>query len=189
MAIITTAALISPLLEPLGLAGEYAKALVVLAIGAGAMTVSHLSDSYFWVVSDFRTWIRPPPWMPYAGNPGARPGGIGTIFLLKSVAGWLENEGNASNGTLSINPATNPDMAGGAEKVGSAQATCFQVGGVPLEFLAHAKSHVAQVVGLGEQYGIAKRTGGGRAATAGHATTRPADRVNRERTVLAADSP
>ena len=53
VAIITTAALISPLLEPLGLAGEYAKALVVLAIGAGAMTVSHLSDSYFWVVSQF----------------------------------------------------------------------------------------------------------------------------------------
>jgi len=53
VAIITTAALVSPLLEPLGLAGEYAKALVVLAIGAGAMTVSHLNDSYFWVVAKF----------------------------------------------------------------------------------------------------------------------------------------
>jgi GntP family gluconate:H+ symporter len=53
VAIITTAALVSPLLEPLGLSGEYAKALVVLAIGAGAMTVSHLNDSYFWVVAQF----------------------------------------------------------------------------------------------------------------------------------------
>ena len=30
-----------------------AKALVVLSIGAGAMTVSHVNDSYFWVVSQF----------------------------------------------------------------------------------------------------------------------------------------
>jgi len=28
-------------------------ALAVLAIGAGAMTVSHANDSYFWVVSQF----------------------------------------------------------------------------------------------------------------------------------------
>ena len=28
-------------------------ALTVLAIGAGAMTVSHANDSYFWVVSQF----------------------------------------------------------------------------------------------------------------------------------------
>lgn len=53
VAIITTAALVSPLLEPLGLASPVAKALVVLSIGAGSMTVSHLNDSYFWVVSQF----------------------------------------------------------------------------------------------------------------------------------------
>lgn len=53
VAIITTAALIAPLLEPLGLAAPVAKALVVLAIGAGSMTVSHLNDSYFWVVAQF----------------------------------------------------------------------------------------------------------------------------------------
>ena len=53
VAIITTAALVSPLLEPMGLSSEVGKALVVLAIGAGAMTVSHLNDSYFWVVSQF----------------------------------------------------------------------------------------------------------------------------------------
>jgi GntP family gluconate:H+ symporter len=53
VAIITTAALMSPLLSPLGLDTQVAKALVVLAIGAGSMTVSHLNDSYFWVVSQF----------------------------------------------------------------------------------------------------------------------------------------
>jgi len=53
VAIITTAALVSPLLEPLGLTSSVAKALVVLSIGAGSMTVSHLNDSYFWVVSQF----------------------------------------------------------------------------------------------------------------------------------------
>ncbi|MGD8782774.1 MAG: GntP family permease [Ignavibacteria bacterium] len=53
VAIITTAAIISPLLVSLGLDTPVAKALVVLAIGAGAMTVSHVNDSYFWVVSQF----------------------------------------------------------------------------------------------------------------------------------------
>lgn len=53
VAIITTAAIISPLLEPLGLISETSKALTVLAIGAGSMTVSHLNDSYFWVVAQF----------------------------------------------------------------------------------------------------------------------------------------
>ena len=53
VAIITTAAIISPMLEPLGLVSPMGKALGVLAIGAGAMTVSHLNDSYFWVVSQF----------------------------------------------------------------------------------------------------------------------------------------
>ena len=53
VAIITTAAIVSPMLEPLGLVSPAGKALGVLAIGAGAMTVSHLNDSYFWVVSQF----------------------------------------------------------------------------------------------------------------------------------------
>jgi len=53
VAIITTAALVSPLLAPMGFVSPVAKALVVLAIGAGSMTVSHVNDSYFWVVSQF----------------------------------------------------------------------------------------------------------------------------------------
>ncbi len=53
VAMITTAGMILPLLEPLGLDGEIAKALVVVAIGAGSMVVSHANDSYFWVVTQF----------------------------------------------------------------------------------------------------------------------------------------
>lgn len=53
VAIITTAAILAPLLGPLGLESPQARALVVLAIGAGSMTVSHVNDSYFWVVAQF----------------------------------------------------------------------------------------------------------------------------------------
>jgi GntP family gluconate:H+ symporter len=53
VAIITSAALIAPLLSSFGLESEFEKTLTVLAIGAGAMTVSHINDSYFWVVSQF----------------------------------------------------------------------------------------------------------------------------------------
>ena len=53
VAIITTAAILAPLLGTFGLESIVHKALVVLAIGAGAMTVSHVNDSYFWVVAEF----------------------------------------------------------------------------------------------------------------------------------------
>ncbi len=53
VAIITTAAIVAPLLGSLGLAGGLGPALTTLAIGAGSMTVSHANDSYFWVVSQF----------------------------------------------------------------------------------------------------------------------------------------
>ncbi|MFW5799709.1 MAG: GntP family permease [Spirochaetota bacterium] len=49
VAIITTSSIMAPLLSDLGLN----PVLTVLAIGAGAMTVSHANDSYFWVVSQF----------------------------------------------------------------------------------------------------------------------------------------
>ncbi len=53
VSIITTAAIIAPLLASFGLDSSIGKALTVLAIGAGAMTVSHLNDSFFWVVAQF----------------------------------------------------------------------------------------------------------------------------------------
>lgn len=53
VAITTTAGIVAPLLEVLGFASPARAALVVMAIGAGAMTVSHANDSYFWVVTNF----------------------------------------------------------------------------------------------------------------------------------------
>lgn len=53
VAIITTAAIFSPMMLQLGFESPVEKALTVLAIGAGALTVSHVNDSYFWVVSQF----------------------------------------------------------------------------------------------------------------------------------------
>lgn len=53
VAIITTAAIIGPLLSNFGLETPFEKALSVLAVGAGSMTVSHINDSYFWVVCQF----------------------------------------------------------------------------------------------------------------------------------------
>jgi gluconate:H+ symporter, GntP family len=51
VAAITAAGIVQPLLIPLGLGGDNAKALAALAVGAGAMTVSHINDEFFWLVS------------------------------------------------------------------------------------------------------------------------------------------
>jgi len=53
VAIITSASICAPLLGALGLDTPTAKALTVVAIGAGSMVVSHANDSYFWVVTGF----------------------------------------------------------------------------------------------------------------------------------------
>ncbi|AXX93015.1 gluconate transporter [Malaciobacter molluscorum LMG 25693] len=52
-ALVVTSSTILPLLASLGLDSEMGKVLTVMAIGAGAMTVSHANDSFFWVVSRF----------------------------------------------------------------------------------------------------------------------------------------
>ena len=57
VAITTTAGIMAPMMAPmmasLGLDTPVLAALTVMAIGAGAMTVSHANDSYFWVVTNF----------------------------------------------------------------------------------------------------------------------------------------
>ena len=53
VAITTTAGIVRPLLGILGFTTPVEISLVVMAIGAGAMTVSHANDSYFWVVTNF----------------------------------------------------------------------------------------------------------------------------------------
>ncbi len=53
VAITTTAGIVAPLMASLGLDTPALMSLTVMAIGAGAMTVSHANDSYFWVVTNF----------------------------------------------------------------------------------------------------------------------------------------
>lgn len=53
VAMITASAVVFPLLYEMGLDSEMGRVLTVLAIGAGAMTVSHINDSYFWVITQF----------------------------------------------------------------------------------------------------------------------------------------
>ena len=53
VAITTTAGIMAPMMASLGLGTPALGALTVMAIGAGAMTVSHANDSYFWVVTNF----------------------------------------------------------------------------------------------------------------------------------------
>ena len=53
VALTTTAGIVAPLLSVLGFTSPAQITLVCMAIGAGAMTVSHANDSYFWVVTNF----------------------------------------------------------------------------------------------------------------------------------------
>lgn len=51
VAIITSSSICLPLLPLIGLETELGKVWIIMAIGVGSMTVSHLNDSYFWIVS------------------------------------------------------------------------------------------------------------------------------------------
>ncbi|VEE60590.1 DsdX permease [Shewanella putrefaciens] len=53
VALVATSALVAPMLGDIGLGSDMGRVLTVMAIGAGAMTVSHANDSFFWVVTQF----------------------------------------------------------------------------------------------------------------------------------------
>jgi gluconate:H+ symporter, GntP family len=53
VSLVATSALIAPLLASIGLDSLNGKLLAVMATGAGAMTISHANDSFFWVVTQF----------------------------------------------------------------------------------------------------------------------------------------
>jgi len=72
VAIITTASLMAPLVPSLGMDSPSARALVVVAIGAGSMIASHANDSYFWVVTQMSNMTV---------NQGYRLQTIGTLIL------------------------------------------------------------------------------------------------------------
>lgn len=52
-ALVITSGLLAPVLATVGMDTPTELALLVLALGGGAMCVSHSNDSYFWVVSQF----------------------------------------------------------------------------------------------------------------------------------------
>lgn len=51
VAMITTASIIAPLLGTLGLDSETMRVFATLAVGAGAVAISHANDSFFWAVT------------------------------------------------------------------------------------------------------------------------------------------
>ena len=53
IAIITTAAVVEPMLTNFGLNTEPGRLFTTLAMGAGSMVASHANDSFFWVVTKF----------------------------------------------------------------------------------------------------------------------------------------
>ena len=53
VALVTTSSMVAPLLDQIGLDSELGRVFCVMAIGAGAMTISHANDSFFWIVGQF----------------------------------------------------------------------------------------------------------------------------------------
>lgn len=53
VAVLAVASLLQPLLPMLGFVTDWDKVLVLAAMGAGSMTLSHANDAYFWVVARF----------------------------------------------------------------------------------------------------------------------------------------
>ena len=82
VAIITGASLMAPLVTPLGMDTPMAKALVVVALGAGSLMASHVNDSYFWVVTQLSKMNV---------NQGYKLQTLGTftIGVIASLATWL----------------------------------------------------------------------------------------------------
>ena len=82
VAIITAASLMAPLVATLGFDSNSARALVVVAIGSGAMIASHANDSYFWVVTQMSSMNV---------NQGYRLQTLGTLVvgLMSGLAVWL----------------------------------------------------------------------------------------------------
>lgn len=80
VAMITTSAMMAPLMASMGFTSPLAKTLVIMAIGAGSMTVSHANDSYFWVVSQFSDMNTSQAYKCQTGMTGVM--GITTIIVV-----------------------------------------------------------------------------------------------------------
>lgn len=86
-AMIITSAMIAPMLPALGCTTPIGKVLVIMAIGAGSMTVSHANDSYFWVVSQFSDMTPSQAYKCQTGMTAAM--GITTIIVVSILSMFL----------------------------------------------------------------------------------------------------
>lgn len=84
VAMITTSAMIAPMMGSLGLTSPLGRVLAIMAIGAGSMTVSHANDSYFWVVSQFSDMTTSQAYKCQTGMTGVM--GITTIIVVYIVS-------------------------------------------------------------------------------------------------------
>ena len=84
VAMITTSAMIAPMMGTLGLTSPLGRVLAIMAIGAGSMTVSHANDSYFWVVSQFSDMTTSQAYKCQTGMTGVM--GITTIIVVYIVS-------------------------------------------------------------------------------------------------------
>lgn len=82
-ALVVTSAMLAPLLPVVGFDLPIEMVLAVLATGAGAMTVSHANDSYFWVVSQFSGLSVKDAYRSYTVMTGLQGlAALGTVLLL-----------------------------------------------------------------------------------------------------------
>jgi gluconate:H+ symporter, GntP family len=84
VAAIAAAGMIQPSLTSLGLDTESGRALATLAIGAGAMTVSHVNDDYFWLVT-WNAGLAPARGL-VALSLGTLAQGLGALALLAIIS-------------------------------------------------------------------------------------------------------
>ena len=80
VALVTTSALVAPMLGQIGMDSDMGRVLCVMAIGAGAMTVSHANDSYFWVVSQFSRMSVPQAYKAHTVATGIQ-GVVSMVFI------------------------------------------------------------------------------------------------------------
>jgi GntP family gluconate:H+ symporter len=84
VAAIAAAGMIQPSLASLGLDTESGRALATLAVGAGAMTVSHVNDDYFWLVA-WNAGLAPARAL-VALSLGTLAQGLGALALLAMIS-------------------------------------------------------------------------------------------------------
>ena len=83
-ALVITSGLLAPVLPLAGITDPVGLALVTLAVGGGAMTVSHANDSYFWVVTRFAGIAVPDAYRSYTVLTGLMGLGVLVMVLLLS---------------------------------------------------------------------------------------------------------